>query len=70
MREINHYTNESALIEDIYDHIFGNDFDIGTDFISEFKDSFVDTANARIHLRNDNEEYIIRIFKSYDSGKG
>ena len=63
------YTNESALIEDIYDHLFRNYHDIGTDFVSEFQDSFVDTENNLIRLKNNNEEYVIRIVKSYASNK-
>lgn len=63
------YTNESALIEDIYDHLFRNYYDIGTDFVSEFQDSFVDTENNLIRLKNNNEEYVIRIVKSYASNK-
>ena len=58
------YTNESALIDDIYDYIFGNDHNIGTDFIAEFPDSFVDASNAKIHLLgNDLGNYIIKIEK-------
>ncbi len=56
------YTNESALMDDIYDYLFGNDADIGTDFVREFPDSYVDTVNARLHL-NGSElgNYIIKI---------
>ena len=48
-----YYTNESALIEDVYDYLFENDFDIGTNFLDEFKDSYVDSANACIYLKSE-----------------
>jgi hypothetical protein len=44
------YTNESALMDDIYDYLFENDLNIGTNFVDEFPDSYVDTDNARIYL--------------------
>jgi hypothetical protein len=56
------YTNESGLIDDIYDYLFGNDTDIGTDFVREFPDSYVDTDNARIYLQGaEMGKYIIKI---------
>jgi hypothetical protein len=45
------YTNESGLIDDIYDYLFENDGHIGVNFKTEFPESYVDTANARIHLK-------------------
>ncbi len=56
------YTNESGLIEDVYDYLFENDFNVGVNFLQEFPDSYVDTANARLYL-NGSElgNYIIKI---------
>jgi hypothetical protein len=50
------------LIDDIYDYLYGNDTDIGTDFLREFPDSYVDTDNARIYLQGaELGKYIIKI---------
>ena len=56
------YTNESAISEDVYDYLFENDFNVGVNFLEEFPNSYVDTANARIYL-NGSElgNYIIKI---------
>lgn len=48
-----YYTNESALIDDVYDYLFENNFNIGTNFLDEFKDSYVDSANACIYLKSE-----------------
>lgn len=58
---------DGDIIGDVYDLIFGNDHHVGTDFVSDFKDSYVDHDNARIHLKNDHEEYVIRITKTFSS---
>lgn len=56
------YTNESGLLNDIYDYIFENDFNIGTNFLEEFPDSFIDSANARIYLNSKTlGNYIVKI---------
>lgn len=56
------YTNESGLIDDIYDYLFENDADIGTNFLSDFSNSYVDADNARIYLRGaELGNYIIKI---------
>jgi hypothetical protein len=56
------YTNESGLIEDIYDYLFENDFEVGTNFLDEFPNSFIDRANARIYLNSETlGNYIIKI---------
>jgi hypothetical protein len=56
------YTNESALIDDVYDYIFGNEHNIGTDFISEFPNSYVDANKACIYLEGGElGDYIIKI---------
>jgi hypothetical protein len=58
------YTNESGLIEDIYDYLFENDFEVGTNFLEEFPISFIDRANARIHLNSETlGNYIVKIEK-------
>lgn len=60
------YTNESGLIDDVYDYMFGNDANIGTDFLSDdFAESYVDTDNHRIYL-NSKElgNFIIKIEKA------
>ena len=58
------YTNESAITEDVYDYLFENDFNVGVNFLSEFPNSVIDTANARIYL-NGSElgNYVIKIEK-------
>ena len=43
---------ESDLISDVYDYIFGNPHSIGTDFIEEFPNSYVDEDNAKIYLES------------------
>jgi hypothetical protein len=56
------YTNESAIIEDVYDYLFENDFDIGTNFLDEFPNSFIDRANARIYLNSETlGNYVVKI---------
>lgn len=55
------------IIGDVYDLIFRNDHHIGTDFVEDFKDSYIDHDNARIYLKNDNEEYVINIYKTFSS---
>ncbi len=58
------YTNESALIDDVYDYLFENDHNIGTNFLNEFTDSFVDASNAKIYLLgSDLGNYVIKIEK-------
>lgn len=56
------YTNESTLMDDIYDYLFENTHNIGTNFLDEFPNSFVDASNARIYL-NGSElgDFIIKI---------
>lgn len=44
---------ESDLINDVYDYLFENTHDIGTNFLDEFPDSYVDTGNACIYLESD-----------------
>lgn len=56
------YTNESGLIDDIYDYLFENDTNIGVNFKTEFPESYVDTANARIYLQGgDLGKFIVKI---------
>ncbi len=43
---------ESDLINDVYDYLFENIHDIGTNFLNEFHDSYVDTDNACIYLES------------------
>jgi hypothetical protein len=58
---------DSDIISDVYGLIFRNDHHIGTDFVSDFQHSYVDHNNARIHLVNDHEEYVINITKTFVS---
>ena len=56
------YTNESGLIDDIYDYLFENDGHIGVNFKDEVPESYVDTANARIYLQGgDLGKFIVKI---------
>lgn len=56
------YTTESGLMDDIYDYLFENEANIGTNFLRAFPDSYVDTENAKIHLIGEGfKEYIIKI---------
>jgi hypothetical protein len=60
------YTNESELINTIYDYMFDNVESRDFDFLdNDFSDSYVDTENARIYL-NSKEfgSYIIKIEKA------
>jgi hypothetical protein len=62
---ITHFDGD--IIGDIYDLIFRNYHHIGTDFVEDFKDSYIDSDNARIYLKNDHEEYVINITKTFVS---
>jgi hypothetical protein len=60
------YTNESELINTIYDYMFDNVESRDFDFLdNDFSDSYVDTDNHRIYL-NSKElgNYIIKIEKA------
>lgn len=58
---------DGDIIGDVYDLIFRNDHHIGTDFVEDFKDSYIDHDNARIYLKNDQEEFTITITKTFTS---
>jgi hypothetical protein len=56
------YTNESGLMDDIYDYLFENEANIGLRFLDEFPDAFVDSANARIYLQGGEiGDYVLKI---------
>jgi hypothetical protein len=60
------YTNESELINTIYDYMFDNVESRDFDFLdNDFSDSYVDTENARIYLNSKEfSSYIIKIEKA------
>lgn len=41
---------EQFLMEDVYDYLFENDQNIGTNILDEFPDSYIDFGKAEIHL--------------------
>jgi hypothetical protein len=46
---------ESDLINDVYDYLFENPHNIGTNFLDEFPNASVDSDNACIYLNH--QEY-------------
>lgn len=46
------YTTESGLIDDVYDYLFLNHHNIGTSFIDEFSESYVDPIKCEIILQS------------------
>lgn len=43
-------TATSALMDDVYDYLMENDANIGTNFVDEFPESWIDNDNAVIYL--------------------
>lgn len=40
----------TALMDDVYDYLMENDFSIGTNFVEEFPDSWIDCEAGVIYL--------------------
>lgn len=43
---------ELNLLNDVYDYLFENDADIGTNFLREFRFSYLDNTNGYIMLES------------------
>jgi hypothetical protein len=52
---------DSVLIEDIYDTVFKNTQYSLTDFVNEFKGSYIDNANACFYLCNEEGKELFKI---------
>lgn len=40
----------NSLIDDVYDYLMENDFNIGTNFVDEFPESWIDNEYGVIYL--------------------
>jgi hypothetical protein len=60
---IDHETQH--LMDDVYDYLFENEANIGTNILDEFPDSYVDYGKAEIHLLGSKKlgEYVLTMRK-------
>lgn len=50
--------NTQALLNDVFDYLMENPFDIGTNFKDEFPNSYFDEKNKKIILIDKNYEFV------------
>ena len=50
--------NTQALLNDIFDYIMENDYNIGTNFREEFPNTYFDEKNEQIIILDKNNEFI------------
>ena len=53
-----------SLLDDVYDYLFENSFNIDTNFIEEFPDAYVDRENNKIILENDVQKLVLTLSRS------
>jgi hypothetical protein len=58
--------DKQALLNDIFDYLFENYFDIGTDFKNNFPKSYFDEKNNKIVLIDENNNFIASINLNFD----
>lgn len=58
--------DKQALLNDIFDYLFENYFDIGTDFKNNFPKSYFDEKNNKIVLIDENNNFIAYINLNFD----
>lgn len=58
--------DKQALLNDIFDYLFENYFDIGTDFKNNFPKSYFDEKNSKIVLIDENNKFIASINLNFD----
>jgi hypothetical protein len=58
--------DKQALLNDIFDYLFENDFDIGTNFKNDFPKSYFDEKNNKIVLIDKNNSFIASINLNFD----
>ena len=58
-----------ACLNDIYDLVFGNDHNVGTDYASEMPDSYIDDDEMAIHIKGDETHYVLKITKAEEGEK-
>ena len=51
-------SDKQALLNDVFDYLFENYFNIGTDFKSDFPKSYLDEKNNKIVLIDENNKTI------------
>ena len=49
-------TTKHFLMEDVYDYVMENDFNIGTNFRDEFPESWIDSSKGIIYLAKDEQK--------------
>jgi len=52
---------DSAVLNDVYDYLFENDENIGTNFYDEFPSSWIDNDNATIYLAKNDGVVLFKI---------
>ena len=52
---------DSAILNDVYDYLFENDENIGTNFYDEFPSSWIDNDNAIIYLAKNDGVVLFKI---------
>jgi hypothetical protein len=60
-RLTNMKTDKNFLMEDVYDYLMENGFNIGTNFRDEFPDSYIDSDKAVIYLKGSDKQYKLLI---------
>ncbi len=58
-----------ACLNDVYDLMFGNDHNVGTDFASETPNSYVDEDKMAIHIKGGKTHYVLKITKAEQGAK-
>lgn len=53
-----------SLLDDVYDYLFENSFNIDTNFIEAFPDAYVDRDKNQIILENDVQKLVLTLSRS------
>jgi hypothetical protein len=59
----NEYNEPESLfvLQDVYDYLYENDANIGTNILTEYPDGYIDNSSKEIHLINDKKHFVITI---------